>query len=498
MLDFSRFLCLVERRARRIAGLRRAGPLLAVAAAIVLATQTFLLGVARLSLGWRVGTCIAAALVAAGLVVYLAYRRRKVRLPRLLLRIDQALGLEARVSSLYELRRTAGNRALRSRIEGLVGERLTGWQRGLPWGRLGWATSLAGVLLTAGILALSTVPAPAIEAVGPTDMAEPSITRTTVSEQQPISASTERPRTASAEPSRDPMNPVETTTGQDVRLEDDLASMGGLDTPDTLLGDMRMDEVGELLARQRDAARALSEMLEEMRERMQREGGGLTQEEEQQLREQMNQGLSPEAEQALRDLLSQTDPEALQDLIDEMTQNLSGAAAEESPDEPDGQDEQPSLAIDLDTPDDWEAPSQGDEASDSLDTPQDENGSGSEPKSEGSDKESASEPGPDGDDPRYAENAGSEGIDVEEEGTEEEEASFLSEETPFTIGDEGEFSDFLSKGVPIEPATDMTAGSVLDAISYEQIDALLGARSLTPETMDTVRDYFTRITQGGS
>jgi len=502
MFDLSRFLLRVERRARRIRAFRRAGPLLAGIAALAFLTQLLLHYAFRLSLGQSAVLAAISVLLVLFLVSYLVFRAQKVRIPEMLLRIDHALGLDARLSSLYELRRRAGNRVFRAQIEKRLTGKLDAWKRGLPLGKRAWLGAAAFTVLLAAIFGFSHIPVPEA-AESPTSQiaTTPAGTVQQAEDAAPTGSSSVSEAVGTAT-SRETETPTSSPSREDVRLDNTLDQLGNLDTPDALAGDTGLEELGDLMARQQEAARALSEMIEEMREQMrQQQQQELTQEQRQQLREQMNEGLAPETEQALRDLLSETDPDTLQDLLDELAESLAAGVPAEMPDDtPDEQSERPSLEIALDNPEDWEAPQQSpaessdQESADSQGSPEQGEGNVSPSGDDGADASQEGETSPD----LYGDSAGIEGNELEDLESEDQEANFTSEEPPFVIGDEGEFSDFISKGVPIETLPEERDSSLLDSISFERIDSILGARGLSDDAVDAVREYFTRITQGGS
>lgn len=76
---------------------------------------------------------------------------------------------------------------------------------------------------------------------------------------------------------------------------------------------------------------------------------------------------------------------------------------------------------------------------------------------------------------------------------------FVETPLPSANGDEGDYTYYLTKGVPIEPPTETTELSYQDLdLSYEQLDSIASSRSLDPDVLDTVKAYFDRIARGGS
>ena len=69
---------------------------------------------------------------------------------------------------------------------------------------------------------------------------------------------------------------------------------------------------------------------------------------------------------------------------------------------------------------------------------------------------------------------------------------------PSTEGAEGEYTYYLTKGVPVEPEHELRESSGVDfELSYEQIESIVSGRALPPDVLDTVKAYFDRITAGG-
>jgi len=70
---------------------------------------------------------------------------------------------------------------------------------------------------------------------------------------------------------------------------------------------------------------------------------------------------------------------------------------------------------------------------------------------------------------------------------------------PSTEGEEGEYTYYLTKGVPIEPASQLREPSYTDLdLSYERIESIVSGRALPGDVLDIVKAYFDRITKGGS
>jgi len=74
---------------------------------------------------------------------------------------------------------------------------------------------------------------------------------------------------------------------------------------------------------------------------------------------------------------------------------------------------------------------------------------------------------------------------------------FTRREIAGSIGDSGDFQDFVTKGVPVEEGPSSEGGSRILSVNYDQLRALLTGRVLPLGTEDVVRKYFDDITQGG-
>jgi hypothetical protein len=70
---------------------------------------------------------------------------------------------------------------------------------------------------------------------------------------------------------------------------------------------------------------------------------------------------------------------------------------------------------------------------------------------------------------------------------------------PSTIGEQGAYTYYLTKGVPIELPSEPTEPTSRDwSLNYEQVESIVSSRALSDEVLESVRAYFRRITEGGS
>ena len=79
----------------------------------------------------------------------------------------------------------------------------------------------------------------------------------------------------------------------------------------------------------------------------------------------------------------------------------------------------------------------------------------------------------------------------------EQQAGFVPTDLAATIGSTGEFEEFLTKGVPVEPRPTEAGGVDRYTVNHETLRAILDGRPIPPEAREVVRQYFETITQGG-
>ena len=77
--------------------------------------------------------------------------------------------------------------------------------------------------------------------------------------------------------------------------------------------------------------------------------------------------------------------------------------------------------------------------------------------------------------------------------------TFVETVVPSASGGEGDYTYYLTKGVPIEPPSQGVALSYQDLdLSYQAIESIVASRSLPSDVLDTIKAYFDRIAGGGS
>ena len=489
MVDLSRLLRAIERRAHRLRGLRRAGiafsVFVVVPLGIVVCHRLNLL-----SLGWPVLGGVLALPFLASLFAYFLVRRPKASLPRLLLRIDQALGTSERLSSLYELRQRGGGGVFRRRIEQHLQDQPLPWKKGIPVGHTHLVPFAAGALVLVGAyLVIAFAPSPSTGLAESLSAAPPVAT-----EKRTTALSSEQSVPAPLEQSGPPIesSPQEVGTPPPDNFEDVLSEIW--DTPATggALVQGR-ENLSGLIEEQQALSQAIEELLSRIQERLRQEEGTLTEAERRALSELVPGVTSPQLRQALENLVEETDPEALQDEVEQalgLTRAL--ARAEESP-----------------TPEEIEKihpPSEGSEGAQAFawtppETPEemsapDGEGTGQRSTDEGTDEASAGQDQPLGRKEDLDPHGGTKG--AEGQGTlQEEQAGFVPTDLAATIGSTGEFEEFLTKGVPVEPRPTEAGEKDRYAVNYETLRAILDGRSIPPEAREVVRQYFETITEGG-
>ncbi|UCF09980.1 MAG: hypothetical protein JSW65_07945, partial [Candidatus Bipolaricaulota bacterium] len=78
------------------------------------------------------------------------------------------------------------------------------------------------------------------------------------------------------------------------------------------------------------------------------------------------------------------------------------------------------------------------------------------------------------------------------------EPAFYETEVHGEIGLEGEFEEFVTRGVPLEPAGTGSSGDGLYIVNYDDLRAILDRRGIDPADRELIRRYFEAVTQGGT
>ena len=489
MFDLSRLLRAIERRARRLRGLRRAGIAFGVFVVVPLGIAVcYRLNL--LSLSWPVLGGVLALPFLAALFAYFLVRRPKASLPRLLLRVDQALGTSERLSSLYELRQRGGGGVFRRRIEKHLQDRPLPWKKGLPVGLTNLIPFATGALILVGAyLVVAFAPSPLAD-LAESLSAEPPV----AAEKRTAGFSPEQSVPAPPEQSGSPLEspPQEAATPPPDNFEDVLSEIWSTPATGGALVQGGEDLSG-LIEEQQALSQAIEELLSRIQERLGQEGGALTEAERRALSELISGVTSPQLRQALESLLEETDPEALEDEVEQalgLTRALARIEEAPTPEEiekihPPAEESEGEQAFA------WTPP----ETPEEMSNPDGE-GTGQRSAGEGTDEASADQDQPWGREEDLDPHGGTRG--AEGQGTpQEEQAGFIPTDLAATIGSAGAFEEFLTKGVPVEPSTTEAGEVDRYAVNYETLRAILEGRSIPPEAREVVRQYFETITQGG-
>ena len=394
-----------------------------------------------------------------------------MHLPTVLLRADVALGLDARLSTLYQIRDKPAKAPFASRIAARLSRESLDLRRALPVRPRDVTLLVAGAALAAAAIALGNVPVrnEAVDALPAEPIAGGSVA---VDDSAP-------PTTWAGDPMEQDLALDGTgeaaVSSAPSALADILAEIRPPGSVAT--GSVDGPSLEDLPSRVR-SGKSLDEVLREIQERLALEGGVLSASEVEALQAFRNAAPTPLADSLAR-ILDEADGETSLTLIGDLladedfrrqSENLHLASGEGLPQEDleriDEERESPALA------------SEGPSAV-----------SGPEPDARPVGSETAEPPSSD----RIPTFPLFEGA-TEHEG----DVSVVGVKLPSAIGDEGAYTYYLTKGVPVEPppasAQSDTAGW---SFSYEKVDSIVSERALPNDVLDTVRAYFKRISEGG-
>ncbi len=516
--DFSRLLQSIEIRARRVRGLSvaSAATLYGALTSLIATVGTRLLHILLPS--WSL-LAFAVPPFLVGAVAYAWGRSRQPAFPNLLLHVDDTLGLDARFSSLYELRHRGGQSVFSRRIEAAVRD-ASDWRRALPVGRPTILRASASVCCVATVIGMSFVPLPVLvrsklELVDHTvALSSVSVSEDVGSLAAPVKQSTHLPSAPIRGDSNDAAKtPLTGPPEQDHTLEDVMRDLSGISPNEALLSPIPRDEIDELARREREARRAIAELLEDIRERLENAPSSgsqdLTDQERSDLQRELGrEGLPPGMQEGINELLNQPEHRTAEEMVEQLIERFGENEESETPSSEDPNFSPPqstAVAPSAQNIDDL-LESLGQSSLDEeggidveVPAPPGEKGEPSEGASgEPSTTGHSGEPGPDGsEDPDLAGGtAGSGGLPGEDG---ERTPDFLREEERANIGASGTFvNEYVTEGVPIEsmPSTDGNAPSL--RVSYERIVSILRERGLPDGAIEIVRDYFNAITEGGT
>jgi len=415
-------------------------------------------------------------------VGYALVARRPVRVGPILLRVDFALGLDARLSSLHELAKTRPGSFLFGRLEKEVAASLVEWRKALPVSRRSLAALAVGVASIAAAIVLIAVAGPLENSAG--DVAyTPAAGEGTTAAAERSEASGESGETAAGlAVDADPQAGPEAT---EYRLDDVLADLGlaagSAEDSGGIPGAVEVDEL-------RGEGQSLEELIAEARARVRRDEEPLTVEEQEALRAAAITAAAP-VRRALEDVLAASTATESLDALDALSASLElSRTFSEEPSN--GSSRVPTEQEEVDG-----SESVAGEAL--LATPEDDSGGGlppfnglAKPEDEsaraGTEIAEGTEPGDEG---------APVPVDVGPESAQP--AGFVLERTPTGVGETGEVKSYLTVGVPLEFEQE-GSDAVSARVSFDRIESIVTSREISPEVAETVRKYFESITEGGT
>ena len=473
----------IEQRARTVRAFRMAAIYFCVA--IIPLLSMFLLERGQVV---SVTSVVRWALALLPLVVFavsfLVTRHLPIDLPRILLRVDLSLASDERLSSIYEVYRRNEAGPYRDLLEERLGAKVLRWKRALP---LSYITLLfpAGLAMLATVLVISSV-VPVSRAV---------VTRTTdgtvVSSQSGASyhtGSEDRPDKIETE-TQESSTPGANTGQPGHDLQDVLGNLwSSPSSPGVISGDQ--EGLDQLISKQREAAQTLKELISQIEKRLAEGDTGLTPEQRDALSALAQQIGNDSLRQALQGLAEEENPDELQKRLQETRelaeslQEPSGSSLAQAINNEPSQPPQDEQGHDLA----YSSPMSGEPNS----TRDRDTTGGGTPSASSVTQGTQGDQLQEGDEPFGGQSSGS-GSSTPTTAS----PQFTRREIAGTIGDIGDFQDFVTKGIPVEERASSDGGSRSLSVNYDQLRALLTGRMLPPGAEDVVRKYFDDITQGG-
>jgi len=516
--DFSRLLQSIAQRARWLHGLSVASIVLAAASIAALAAMIV---VRALHIPVPFWTPITLVFLPAllGFAAYLFGRSAQPRLPDLLLLVDDRLGLKARFSSLYELRQRGGTSIFYCRIEDDV-RNAVDWQRALPLGRrtiLGGSTSACCI---AAALSLALLPLP-VRIATPSDPI--GYASATAPEREFDTARSLEPsaREAAGLPAAQPTIELDRSAGTQIpgtpntdhSLEDVMRDLSGMPTDESVIAPLSRDEIERLAAKQREARRALGELLDSIQDRLSGAPPGqqpyLTDHEREALQRELDrEGLAPEMQQGINELLNPPQSRTVEEIVEQLVDQLAdGEESEGSDADGEGPAAPQTTAVAPSTQDIeelLEALGQSSSEEDGTDTIELPAGAGEpgdasqSPDSELSQMDRPGLAGP-GEEENSDQTGGTDGVGGMPGLEEQQDPGFIREQEQANVATHGHFVDeFITEGVPIESTSADDSDRLSLQVSYDRMLSILRERGLPDGAIDIVRDYFNAITEGGT
>ncbi len=439
----------LARRARTVAAFAWCGKALVAAGAVTLA-----LSVAAVAASWSFpgmpGVVVAIALC-GGISGYFYGRSRPVNTTRSLFRADAGLGTEARLSTLHAIRDRRDLQPFALRIAAGLPARPLLPRVGLPFPRRQVALAVGGGLLVIAAVALAAVsPVPragAARTFGPVD------------------------GSGDVRPGSPAVAPAEATVQRATAGEDRGDSQAQMPASNTSTASSPSEEetamTGDDLTTRPQAAATLDEALAEIEGRMAGQDGGLTQSDVDALEAFAETSTGPLAA-AIRDLLSAPTGEQALARVRAMLANRTSGAGDRAraDDENTSPSEELGRATTTPVSPDATAASLAPASATLSDAPSSRGGVF-----------------PFFDDQM----SGASTLEL------------IGATLPSSIGETGEYSYYITKSVPVEPPAGVpTPAGVPRSLSFEQASSIAAGRALPSDVLDAVRDYFTKITEGGS
>ena len=466
MHSFREVVDALERRDGRLRGMVSAGWAVAATAclAFVLAlTFTFL---RRPLPTWTMPLLAGTGLLAATVTFFVGAHARRPR-SRLLLEVDIRLGLDARLSTLLEIEEHRGPKVFSERLFRDVVRIAPEWKRALPVPRR--LPFLAVVPLAAVALALALPlfsPHPArSDALGRRPALSAAIAPTALDSGGAPEARNDDEEVTSGHAAAGSPAPARSAASMNQRtlseilseLRPALASSSAAWAPGS---DAATGPESE------DASAALHQELERLQSRLEANGDLPSAKEIQRLRDAAA-AASPDLAKAV-DEAAASDVEALRRTISQLLSPSAsqGAPASDATRSDVRSNEEPSDAADATA---GSLPSPG--------TPEDGASSGASTGAKGETSPSAAMP--------------NETPIFDEAGV----GDVAPVAAPAVLGVSGDVSSYITRGVPVEQASDTTGQVATWTLDPGQVQSLLSARDLPAGAAEIIRDYFQRITE---
>jgi hypothetical protein len=460
MHSFHEVVDVLERRDGRLRGMVYGGWALAAAAclAFVLAFTFTLLG--HPLPAWAMPLLAAAGLLAATAAFLVGARARRPR-SRLLLEVDVRLGLDARLSSLLEMEERGGPKLFFERLSRDVVRIAPDWKRALPIPRrLSFlaAATLMGTALALALPLLSLHPAPSRDvglrpAPSALDSGGASDARDADGAAAPDLTDAGSPAPATSPPSMSQRTLSEILSELRPALASSSAAWASGSDEATGPGS-------------EDADAALRQELETLRDRLEAGGQAPSAKDIQTLRDAAA-ATSHDLAKTVDEAAASSDLDALRQTISQLL-SLSASQAAPTTDSTRSDvrsNEEPSDSTDATT-----------DSAPPLGAPTEGASSGASAGVKGDKIPSA---------------AMSDETPVFESGV----GDVAPVASPVVLGESGDVSSYITRGVPIEQAADASGQGATWMLSPGQVQSLLSARDLPAGAAEIIRDYFQRITE---